>query len=431
MKRVALTAVILTASLALFARQWGQGAAEKLDALSDWIVVGKTAYGFLPPLRVSDANIVGGEWSRDGNFYVGLGRGDSGPMVVRYAVGTARATTVALPMKGPMRGFFPILGSLYVFDLGGKSYIFDAKLQNWRSVEGTENMVLIQSQYPLRSDRELLRFVERPTEDKPGQQKGVIYEVMANGAMNGPIPDIMMMVAYGTDGSILAFNQRRNEFLNIKRWNGTQWVPAPTAKIDQWEPAPLPGEFVSTELRDVKMFSGSKAKAGVLCNREESGADRPAAEESDRWNTLPTEVVIGAPLKSRPDPSPTLNAVAYIQAGVLFMRPTIRIQADEFRKALLERWKSEALMNAKQVGTALMIYGSDYDDMLPDGNDLVNKVMPYVKSADILSSFVYTFPGGDSGKIKDPATTELGYIPGPGGRAVVYADGHAKWIPDK
>ena len=30
-----------------------------------------------------------------------------------------------------------------------------------------------------------------------------------------------------------------------------------------------------------------------------------------------------------------------------------------------------------------------------------------------------------------PAGTEVGYISGPGGRAVVYADGHVKWITDK
>jgi prepilin-type processing-associated H-X9-DG protein len=25
---------------------------------------------------------------------------------------------------------------------------------------------------------------------------------------------------------------------------------------------------------------------------------------------------------------------------------------------------------------------------------------------------------------------ELGFVPGPGGRAVVYADGHVEWVPD-
>jgi hypothetical protein len=431
MKRVALTAVILTASLALFARQSGQGAAEKIDELSDWIVVGKTAYGFLPPLRVSDANIVGGEWSRDGNFYLGLSRTESRREFVRYAVGTARATPVSLPMKGRMRGFNAVFGSFFAFDIAGTTYLYEANQQSWRLLEGTEDLFLTEIQVRVKGDRVLLKFSQQMGGENPVRPKMVLFEVGINGALIGPITAPAARIGYGVDGSLLTYTRVRNDISNISRWNGTQWVPAPTAKIDFSEPAPLPGEFVSPELRDVKMFSGSKAKAGVLRNLEGRGADRPGAEASDRWNTLPTEVVIGAPLKSQPDPSPTLNAVAYIQAGVLFMRPTIRIPADEFRKALLERWKSEALMNVKQVGTALMIYTADYDDMLPDGNDLVNKVMPYVKSADILSSFVYTFPGGDSGKIKDPAATELGYIPGPGGRAVVYADGHAKWIPDK
>lgn len=28
------------------------------------------------------------------------------------------------------------------------------------------------------------------------------------------------------------------------------------------------------------------------------------------------------------------------------------------------------------------------------------------------------------------AETELGYVTGPGGRAVIYVDGHVKWVED-
>ena len=33
--------------------------------------------------------------------------------------------------------------------------------------------------------------------------------------------------------------------------------------------------------------------------------------------------------------------------------------------------------------------------------------------------------------IQNPADTEMGYVVGPGGSAVVFADGHAKWVSDK
>ena len=93
--------------------------------------------------------------------------------------------------------------------------------------------------------------------------------------------------------------------------------------------------------------------------------------------------------------------------------------------------KAEAISKSKQVGIALILFASDMEDVLPNGENFVNKLQPYLKNRKMLDGFNYTFAGGPMDQIKDPARTELGFTMAPGGRAVVYADGHAQWVPDK
>jgi hypothetical protein len=83
------------------------------------------------------------------------------------------------------------------------------------------------------------------------------------------------------------------------------------------------------------------------------------------------------------------------------------------------------------VGIALMLYAADMDEVLPNGENFVNRLTPYIKDRKMIAAFNYTYAGGPMDQIKDIANTELGFTMGPGGRAIVYADGHAKWVPDK
>jgi prepilin-type processing-associated H-X9-DG protein len=46
----------------------------------------------------------------------------------------------------------------------------------------------------------------------------------------------------------------------------------------------------------------------------------------------------------------------------------------------------------------------------------------------MVNQFVYTFWGGNLAEIKEPSKEVMGYVPGPGGRAVTYLDGHVKWV---
>lgn len=83
------------------------------------------------------------------------------------------------------------------------------------------------------------------------------------------------------------------------------------------------------------------------------------------------------------------------------------------------------------VALALIMYASDMDDVLPP-TDRLQDIMPYLKDQSILNGFVYDYSGErNMSKVENPGETVIGYMPGNGGRAVVYIDGHVKWVPDK
>lgn len=128
-----------------------------------------------------------------------------------------------------------------------------------------------------------------------------------------------------------------------------------------------------------------------------------------------------------PSMAPTEDAFTYRVDGQLkiarIVKPGPEILAS-IKKALRKR----ALSDAKQAGLALIMYANDYDDILP-GAGQKDSVDPYLKNNDILNGFSYTPPANlNMTEIAEPASTIIGYVEGPDGRAAVYSDGHAKWI---
>jgi hypothetical protein len=131
---------------------------------------------------------------------------------------------------------------------------------------------------------------------------------------------------------------------------------------------------------------------------------------------------------------PDGSAALYRSGGSLYAVPLVRVNKETWRKALQET----TMTNAKQIGLGLMMYAQDYDEAFPPASDAVNDViLPYIKSKAVFNSpltdapgFVYTQNGNTLGSIDKPAETVIGYLPGPGGHAVIYADGHVTWQPD-
>lgn len=128
--------------------------------------------------------------------------------------------------------------------------------------------------------------------------------------------------------------------------------------------------------------------------------------------------------------SPTSDAVLYESNDTLFVRPLLQLDADQLRELRAAAERSELLSRGKQCALALIMYASDYDDVLPPAGDVSSLLQPYLKNTDLLQGFSYTFKGGPMNDIDQPAQTELGFVQGNGGRAIVYADGHVVWRKD-
>ena len=195
--------------------------------------------------------------------------------------------------------------------------------------------------------------------------------------------------------------------LDLTTGEGGEWQP--------FKPLPEPEEG----LLSVKENSGTVAKsvrAPSLFLELKGGKD----DESGVISTDATEAQL----------SPKGDAVAYLTGGMAVVRTLTPLDRKAYDDALRAQMIAEAVQRAKQVGTALVIYASDNDDVFPPNDGDVNaKLAPYLKNDALLQGFVYSFHGGSAVDIDRPAETEIGYVDGPGGRAVIFSDGHAKWVP--
>lgn len=129
--------------------------------------------------------------------------------------------------------------------------------------------------------------------------------------------------------------------------------------------------------------------------------------------------------------SPNDDAVLYVSQGIALVRQIVPVDEKMLIAAREAALRTALISNAKQVATALIMLASDNGDNLPDRSGWEDRVYPYLKSREVMAGFIYTYGGGPMDQIANPAETELGYVAGPGGRAVAYADGHVKWVPDK
>ncbi len=126
--------------------------------------------------------------------------------------------------------------------------------------------------------------------------------------------------------------------------------------------------------------------------------------------------------------SPTETAIAYVSLGSTYVRKLTPFDTALYAELQMRQARTAALSQAKQIAMATMMYCADNGDNFPANDGAFgDRVSRYLKSRDLLNGFVYTFGGGNAANIDSPTTTRLGYVSGPGGRAVVYVDGHAKW----
>jgi hypothetical protein len=123
------------------------------------------------------------------------------------------------------------------------------------------------------------------------------------------------------------------------------------------------------------------------------------------------------------------DLVVYQSQGAAWVVPLLRMDKAAITTAYQKAKIAVVINRAKQIGLALAMHAQDWDQALP-GPDEVSKLLPYLPPQDVfdfLSGLNYTYPGGKLPADVHPAQVELGWYNGPGGRALIYADGHVVW----
>jgi hypothetical protein len=131
-----------------------------------------------------------------------------------------------------------------------------------------------------------------------------------------------------------------------------------------------------------------------------------------------------------PEFSPAMNAISYQVQGMVLVRSMVKMDRKLFEEANLAAIRNQIMSNSKQSALAALMYSADHDDKFPMKElDYRSLFFPYLKDYGVVEDFVLVFPGGPA-NVPNPAETIMGYIKGPGGRAVAYMDGHVRWIKD-
>jgi hypothetical protein len=136
--------------------------------------------------------------------------------------------------------------------------------------------------------------------------------------------------------------------------------------------------------------------------------------------------------------APDAGSVLFGAHGAAWVIPVTRMPGEQWLTQVRAAQREEVVSNARQIGTALMMYVQDYDETFPPaGSAVIDQLGPYVKNREVFNSpgqdspgFVYLYNTNTLANIKEPASTVVGYLPGPGGRATLYADGHVRWQSD-
>ena len=129
------------------------------------------------------------------------------------------------------------------------------------------------------------------------------------------------------------------------------------------------------------------------------------------------------------------RAVLFQSNGALYAAPIEKMDRAAYLALRREQLKRQAMNQAKQIGLGMMMYCQDYDENFPPvGSDLRGIVDPYLKNDSVWNNpesgqfgFTAAYKATGLASFESPATTPLGYLTGPGGRVIIFVDGHVRW----
>lgn len=129
--------------------------------------------------------------------------------------------------------------------------------------------------------------------------------------------------------------------------------------------------------------------------------------------------------------SPTLDGVVYPEHGIAYYRPFVKVTDAGYEAGLSKRKHEPACLSAQRAFKVLLDYARQHHGIFPSSKTEATALfdLSLMKVDPTVTGFVYTFAGG-----RLPSTdlhkTVVGYLPFDGGKAYVYADGHASWLAD-
>jgi hypothetical protein len=133
--------------------------------------------------------------------------------------------------------------------------------------------------------------------------------------------------------------------------------------------------------------------------------------------------------------APDASAVLYLSQGAACVAPLTRLPRSQMQARVATIRRQLSLFRARQIARSLSLYAQDYDGEYPPmGETALDAIRPYLGRYEAITppggdapEFVYHYVGGPLKTLSSPQSTEVGYVSGPGGRAVILADRHVEW----
>jgi len=436
------------------------------DPQRDFVVAGKDVFMMLPPEFVCGPNVRSVSWSPDGDrlavereftdvspamvsdLFTGkeVDRSTIEPetQIIVWSAVTRKSTTVfrLKQSQGLVTSMDWIAGS--------SSLLVDVNYAETGEAAGSRNSIMILSntgstlsvaqidqshRYVLNpSPMKPLVLLQEYAPDSPAAPKGEpepprepssIRFFGTNGVLSGSIkmPGPTCIPFWSNNGGIYVLSIVRKP--NVKVAERVWYIVDRSAETVKPSAAPpdAGSMFERSPTGVLKTDDLSPQLAGIKVGVQAPTVTISSADAKD------DELAIVTTDGKRSDLSPKLNGVSYQSQGSLMVRSMVKVSLEAYLKAKEAAVRAKLLSNAKQVGLALLMNANDNDDnFLSKDSNLQNALGPYLKNNDLLNGFNYTFSGGNAANVEQPASTILGYFDGPGGRAIVYCDGHAKWI---
>ncbi|MBC7807784.1 MAG: hypothetical protein H7145_16750 [Akkermansiaceae bacterium] len=196
----------------------------------------------------------------------------------------------------------------------------------------------------------------------------------------------------------------------------------------------VPGPFGQGQDTTALWLRGRQV-AAPQTKSDNGGADASPAPVSGAFRAdallVATNIEVKGYLRNQ-----TTAAILFLRDGSLCAAPVFRLPRTAFEQGIRGVQQRMTMSNAKQVGLAILQYAQDYDEYYPmPGKGVAKVLQPYIKSEELFKNpatgepgFIYTHSGPTAiAQIENESDTQLGYISGPGGRAIIWADGHVTW----